>query len=149
VADTLSVSVQISRASGGPLQLSNPGVYEVVAIGPGARQWRRHTVEGRYAHGRALVGAVLETMVVPVVVRVYGASWAQVSTRAKTLVDAVSQRSYTVTVNIDGVVSTWACEPADVSIVGGDAWQKFHAMARMQEYQLMIPRHPIPTSGGM
>jgi len=41
VADTLSVSVQISRASGGPLQLSNPGVYEVVGVTTGGRTWRR------------------------------------------------------------------------------------------------------------
>lgn len=31
---------------------------ELVDVQPGPRSWRRHTVEGRYQHGRAMVGAV-------------------------------------------------------------------------------------------
>lgn len=145
----LTVSAQVSRTSGGPLQLSNPGVYEVVSVGPGGRSWRRHTVEGRYQHGRRLIGAVLETGTAVLVVRVYGSSWSQVSSRATTLINAFSAQSYTLQVTINGVTTQWECEPADVSLVGGDSWQKFHAMSNMQEYQILIPRHPKPLQGGM
>lgn len=100
-------------------------------------------------HGRRSLGEVLNTTTVPLVVRVHGSTWSQVANRAQVMIDAFSQHSYTLTVTIETVVHQWSCEPADVSIVGGDAWQKFHAMARMQEYQISVPRHPIPLQGGM
>lgn len=140
----LTVSVQ---AAG--LQLSQPGTYEVVSIGPGGRSWRRHTVEGRYQHGRKLVGAVMETGAAILVVRVYGNSWASVNARATAMIEAFSNRSYTLKVTINGMTHEWLCEPADISLVGGDVWQKFHAMSNMQEYQIMVPRSPVPLSGGM
>lgn len=145
MADTLNISVLVN----GSLQLSNPGVYEIVTVGPGERAWRRTTVEGKYQHGRKLIGAVLDTGSVTMVVRVYGNTWNVVNTRAKTMIDAVSRPSYTLQVTLDGVVNQWTCEPADISLVGGGGWQKFHAMARMQEYQLIIPRDPVPVVGGM
>lgn len=143
----LAVTGSVSRPTGA-LQL-NSGGYEIVTAGPGGRSWRRTTVEGKYQHGRALVGAVLNHGSLPLVVRVHGDSWSQVSNRAQTLIAAFSQYSYTLTITINGVTSTWRCEPADITIAGGDQWQKFHAMANQQEYQLVIPRDPIPVNGPM
>ena len=146
----LGISVTISRPSPTTaLQLEEPGVYEIVSIGPGGRTWRRRTVEGTYQHGRRSIGEVLETMTVPLVVRVHGTSWSQVSNRAQTLIDAVSQHTYILTVLMEGVTSQWLCEPAEVRMVAGDAWDKFEAMALQQTYQLTIPRDPIPLLGGM
>lgn len=147
----LPVSCTISRPSGGPLELQAPGTYEVVGLGPGGRSWRRHTVEGRYQHGRALLGAVLDTMTVALVVRVYGASQSQISTRAQTLITAVSQMSYTVSVTLGGTGSVnyqWKCEPADVQIAGGE-FDKYHLMAGHQDYVLSIPRDPNPVAGSI
>lgn len=144
MANTLSVSVQVAN-----LQLSQPGVYEVVSVGPGGRSWRRHTVEGRYQHGRALIGSVMDTTTAVLVVRVYGATWAQVNTRTTAMIKAFSNRTYPLKVTINGVTHEWVCEPADIALVGGDSWQKFHTMAGMQEYQIMVPRSPVPLSGGM
>ncbi len=145
----LDVSAVVSRTSGGDLELSDPGTYEVVSIGPGGRTWRRRLVSGPYMHGHRSLGEVLESMTVPMVVRVYGSSWVQVNNRAQTLIDALSQHAYTLTVTIDTVVHKWACEPADVTLVGGDSWQKHHAMAHMQEYQITAPRDPVPIQGSM
>lgn len=147
MVDILNVAGSVSR-SGGALNLESGG-YEIVAVGPGGRSWRRSTVEGRYQHGRALIGAVLEQGALPLVVRVKGSSWSQVSNRAQALVDAFSQTSYTLTITIENVTNRWRCEPADIQIAGGDEFQKFHAMANQQEYVLSIPRDPIPLDGAM
>lgn len=151
MSDSLTVSLTVDRTALDldPLELDDPGTYEVVSVGPGARTWRRTTVQGRYQHGRRSVGEVLDTMTVAAVVRVYGSTWTEVSNRAETMIEALSQHTYTVIATIDDVVHEWTCEPADVSIVGGDTWQKHHAMSGMQEYQLSIPRDPIPLQGGM
>lgn len=147
----LPISCTVSRTSGGPLQLQSPGTYEVVDLGLGARSWRRTTLEGRYQHGRALLGAVLDTMTIPLVVRVYGASVQEVSTRAQTLIAAVSQQAYTITCVLGGTGAatfTWSCEPADVQLAGGSV-NKFQLMQHQQEYVLAIPRDPIPIAGSM
>jgi hypothetical protein len=145
----LTITATVSRTSGGPLSLEDPGVYEIIAFGPGGRSWRRTTVESRFQHGRALLGAVLDTSTAILQVRVKGTSFTQVANRAQTLVDAFSQLTYTLTVTVDGASFSFACEAAEIAPLGGDLLQKYHAMARMQEYQLVIPRHPVPTSGVM
>lgn len=144
----LNVTGSVSRSGSSALQL-NSGGLKIVSAGPGGKSWKRIFVDGRYQHGRALIGATLEQMTAPLVVRVYGDTWSHVSNRAQTLIDAFSQRTYTLTITIDGIQSRWRCEPADINIVGGDSWQKFHAMANMQEYQIMVPRDPIPLNGAM
>lgn len=141
--DDISVSVKVSRASEGPLELDNPaGGYEVVEQGPGARTYRRSVIEGRYVHGRTLLVSTLETRTLVMVVRVLGDNWQQVRTRAQVLIDAVSQHAYTITADIDGVVDTYVCEPADVALAGADTWSKFHIMANQHEYVLSIPYDP-------
>jgi len=149
MGDNLTVSAIVSLPDNETLELDDPGTYEVVSIGPGARTWRRNLVEGRYMHGRKSIGEVLASMTVPLVVRVYGATWSEVNNRAQTMIDAFSQHTYTLTVVIDSVTHQWQCEPADVSLVGGDTWSKYHAMAGMQEYEILVPRDPIPLQGDM
>lgn len=148
MSDTLTITATVSRETT-PLSLEDPGVYEVIAFGAGARAWRRDTVEGRYQHGRVLIGAVLASTTAVLQVRVLGATWEEVTTRSTTLVDAFSQLAYSLTVTVEGVTTTLACEAADIALLGGDVLQKHHAMSGMQEYQLTIPRHPVPTAGVM
>lgn len=141
VVDEIDVSLVVTRdsLSLGTLQLDAPGTYEIMEFGPGGRTWRRNRIEGRYQHGGRSVGEVVASATLTGAVRVYGETWAQVRTRAQAMIDAFSQHAYIVVAEIDGVIDYYACEPADVTIVGGDVWQKHHLMAKMQEYQFTMP----------
>ena len=148
IENSVAVDVKVSRPSPqSPLALEDPvNGYSVVSVGPGGRTWRRRTVEGEYVHGRVLVNATLDTRTMPLVVQVEGANWAQVRSRAQTMIDAVSQFAYTITTVLDGVSDTYVCEPADVALAGGDEWDKFRLMARQQVYVLTIPYDPVKVT---
>lgn len=139
------LDVQISILHPGGEVVIDEAPYELVGFGPGGRSWRRTFVEGRYQHGRALVGAVLDTRTLVVHVRVRGASWAAVTEAYETLAAAVSQFTYYVTATVEGETTIYDCEPGDIAMVSGDTLSKFHAMAGMQEYVLTIPCKPVPV----
>lgn len=112
--------------------------YELVDVTVTGRSWRRRTAEGPYMHGRALLGAVLEQGTLTVVLRCKGATWTAVTNRYGTLLDMVSGLEYTVTVTVEGVPTTYVCEPADVEA----PLDKFKAMARLLDVTLTIPVQP-------
>lgn len=120
------------------LALEDDGVYGIVGIGPGGQAWRRNLIVGRYQHGSVSLGETLEDASLVGLVRVYGATWLEVRTRAAALFTALAQHAYTVTLTIDGVIDTYTCRPGDIDISGGDL-QKHHVRATMQEYQFTIP----------
>lgn len=148
MADDLTISATISRTSGGNLVIDSDGIYRVVSFGPGARSWRRDRATSPSVAGGQLVNAVLDVQVRPLVVRVYGATAAELNTRTGALVDALSQFSYTLTVTIDGTTWAYACEPADGGPVNGEL-DKFELLSRQQTYAFQIPGSPIPTTGVM
>lgn len=108
----MTASVQLSHPSAPVTIGSTP--WELVALTLPAWTWRRRVVEGGYQHGRALIGAVLETGKLAVTARLSGATWTQVDARLNALTAATSQRAYTATVTIGGVDRVFECEPADV-----------------------------------
>lgn len=112
---------------------------ELVGIGESGRTWRRHTAEGRYVHGRTLIGAVMETPTLNVVLRITGDTWTAVANRRNSVLAAVSQLSYTATLTIAGVTTTYACEPADVFESKFDHWK---VEAKVREMSLTIPVAP-------
>lgn len=132
------------HSPGADVVIDSPG-FELVAVGAGGRTWRRTTVEGRYQHGRALLGAVLATESLTLLVRVRGVDWIAAQNRYTELAAAVSRYSYPVTVVIEGRTDTYTCEPGDIRMVSGDTLSKFHAMASMQEYQVTIPYAPVSS----
>ena len=147
VVDEIDVSVVVSRQGISALQLSSSGVYEIVDFGPGSVTWRRNRVSGRYQHGGQSLGETMDMGTLVMIVRVYGDSWAQVRSRTTIMMNALYKHAYTITSVIDGVTDTYACEPADVTLVGGDSWQKQHLMSRMQEYMISTPYDPV--TGGL
>lgn len=143
--DEIEVAAQIGRAAldlpSLDLESDETGIH-VVSIGAGGRTWRRKTVEGPFQPGRMLVGAVIDTGAVTGVVRVYGADWLEVRTRTQEMFEAFSQMRYMMMVTIEGVLDIYICEPADISIVGGDTWQKPQLYEAMQEFQFSAPYEP-------
>lgn len=142
MADELDAVITIATPGGDVVLDAAP--FDLVAFGAGGRTWRREVVEGRYQHGRALVGAVLATQSLSIHVRIVAATWAEVAAHYEELADAVSQFSYQVTAVVEGETTVYDCEPGDIAMVSGDTLSKFHAMAGMQEYLLTIPYAPNP-----
>lgn len=136
------LTAQVTLAGPPSLTLEHPGQYELVGVGIGGRQWRRSTVEGRYQHGRVLLGAVLDMRVLTVHVRCLGATWSAVTNRANDLFEATQHMAGTVTVTMNGVTTTYTCEAADIAPASGDTVDKFRVMANMEEYVLTIPVQP-------
>jgi|SRR5690606_41624779 len=132
----LNVQLTIS-ATPSPIDLEGPG-SNLISFTAGERAWRRTVVEGKYTHGRALIGAVLETETLMVAVRFTGDSWTQVMNRAQTVIGAFSQRVYTLTWTVEGRTVEYTCEPADVRF----DLEKFRAMALMQEVTFTVPARP-------
>jgi hypothetical protein len=128
------------------LQLQAPGAYRVVSAGPGSRTWRRNRVAGLYTDGAVLVTAVKDMSVAPLVVRCEATSAAQLDVNVAALLRAVEQLSYSLTLVIDGVSRTWACEPADYAPVE-EEYDKLRLMQFQQVYRLQIPRQPVPSAG--
>jgi len=143
-APDLDAAVSITRGAD-PMLVLGDAPYVLVDLAPPARRWRRATVEGRYQHGRALVGSVLEQATIRLEVRVEAASWAALDTALTTLLAAVSQRSYETRITIGSTTDRWRCEPADVDYSGG-ALEKHLAMSAMQSYILTIPAYPVEVS---
>ena len=139
----LDASVTFSRAVGGPLELAEDAGFILVAIGTPTRVWSRRTVEGRYQHGRRLVSAVLAQGTLKVQVRVVGTTWVQAAGRWNTLLAAVSARSFTATVTIEGVSDVYTCEPADTTLAAGENLDPLALMLAQQEYVLTVPVMPL------
>lgn len=120
-----------------------PAPRELIAVGVTGRSWRRTTVEGRYQHGRALVGAVMDTPTLTVIVRCTEASWADVATQRRLVEAATSHLTYTASVTLAGVTDTYDCEPADITYIDGPTLDGWHVRACVQDLTLQIPIRPL------
>ena len=130
------------------LDLNDKTTYGVMAAGPGAKSWRRQTAESPFMHGRALVGAVLDTEVAPLRIRVKGSTDSVLNTNLNALLRAFEQFTYDLTLTIEGVTYTWRCEPADYTI--GDRGGEINTFVRLANQEWVsfeIPRNPIPVAG--
>jgi len=112
--------------------------FELIAVGLPLPTWRRTTAEGRYQHGRALLGAVRDQGTIHARVRTTGPTWIACQNRLTELITALAA-SVTVTVTVAGHVSSWRCEPADFANANGDYMDELRAMACQQEWELTIP----------
>lgn len=147
---SIEVYAVVHRSSLGlPALGLTTGGYDIVSLTSGGVTWRRTVVQGKYQRGRALVQAQQDTVTDVLVVRVSGTSQSQVENRVGVLRQAFSQFSYWVTTDIDGVMRTIDCEPADITIVGDDTRQKTLTYHLMREVSLSIPRDPQLIEGAL
>ena len=147
---SIEVHAVVHRSSmGRPALDLTTGGYDVVSLTSGGVTWRRTVVQGKYQRGRALVQAQQDTVTDVLVVRVSGTSGTQLENRCAVLRQAFSQFAYTLTTEIDGVVRTIDCEPADMAIVGDDTRQKTLTYHLMREVSLSIPRDPQLMDGAL
>lgn len=135
MADTLNAQVTVTGSPGVSLQTAHSDL-ETVQVG--SRTWRRTTVEGKYTHGRTLIGAVMETEQLVIRAHFKAASWTAVMNLVAPVVAAFSQLSYTLTWTVEGRTVSYKCEPADITY----QMEKFRAMANIQELTFTIPVTP-------
>jgi hypothetical protein len=133
------LDAQVTFSGDTDLTITDGDDYELVSVVATGRSWRRRTVEGTYMHGRALLGAVLDAGTLTVQVRCKGDSWVSTANRYQELLPYVTPLSYEVTVTIEGVATTYTCEPADVEA----PLEKFSAMAKLLDVTLTIPVSPL------
>lgn len=109
----------------------------------GRVSWRRENAASPYVAGVTEIGSVKDDVLTSLVMRVTGASHSDVQTKVSTLISAFSQKTYTLTIGLDGTSWAWACRRADYAI-SFDLPMRWQKVARVA---LSIPRSPVPTSG--
>lgn len=129
------------------LSLTFANGYDIDGIGPGAKSFRRNTVQSPYVPGRFITDIVADYQTAVLDVWVGGSSGSQLQTRVGTLLTAFEQFTYTLQVVIDGATYSWTCEPADSAVGQAGAFEEWDLGAFGQEVHLTIPRSPIPVAG--
>jgi hypothetical protein len=111
-------------------------------INPGPRSLRRTTVETPYIKGRTLVHAVPDVQIATLKLYVTGANTNEIVSKINTLQTAVTQFQYLMAVEIDGFTWIWNCEPADITVGDGGAYEDLWLRSGIQRVTLDIPRKP-------
>lgn len=138
--------VAISRTSLGlgTLHLRPDTGYRISrnGIGPGGQEFERSHASSIYVNGDYLTHKRKGMQRVQMVVRVTAANANQLHSRIQSLVEAVDQYQFTMTVTIDGIVFEWKCEAADWVIGDSGAWDDLMLRSNTQYVSLDIPRFP-------
>ena len=144
-----TVSIDRTSLSLGALSIGTDrtGTYCLTINGLGDPEmvWRFGTMPNSDAiHGREVTSAALEQSSLALEVAVQGTTSSDLRTKRVALTTALSQFTYTVTVTVDGVAQTWACDPANWSVSGGTV-PHAHQDQFVQVMTLTIPVHPIAS----
>ena len=142
-------SMQVSRPTGGPLELHNPPDFEVIKFDPGEAPVDLVEIEGDYQHGSAVLGYRLRTVNASATVKLQGSS-VDVVNNAQILVAAFRQLDYTVRWEVaGGAVHEYRCHPASVRPVRGmdgvDVGRDGTKATAV--WMLTFRRQPIPVQG--
>jgi hypothetical protein len=142
---TLTLSVKLTRTLLGldDLELNDHGAYYISELGDYAIQWDRKTISTPWTDGDITVQRSRRSVERRVVIEVLGTTTTQMKQRARTLIDALSQDSYNMTVNMDGDSSTYRCEAADYTI----SWDKERAHSSRTLVSAVIRQSPAMVSG--
>lgn len=129
-------SVTLEASSTAPYGLTEDG------LGRPDVAWEKHYAEARDYEGAILTDARRVQASVTFEVLVRGTSTTQVESRLDALVAAVSSFAYSVVVTVDGDVTTYAADPADVAFGGYDSGM---VAGFFRSAVLTIPVYPIPS----
>lgn len=128
----------------GDLNLNDHVNYYVApGIFGGTVSWRRQTVQSPWIEGTFTVGAVRDQVEDKFTVEVKGADQAGLQTNLQNLINAFSQSSFNVTVQLDTAYYTYACEASDYTI----DWTNTRFMAKQVQVTFNLRRSPVPVNG--
>lgn len=143
----LSLSIDRTSLSLGALVYGNPStglwIPEDGVGRPALERRNEYASQARFLHGSTLVASTLDQGSLPVRLYHQAASTAALVAAQDALEAALGQFTYEATLTVDGVATTWTCDPA--SIGWGDL-DSGMAHAFLAEARVVIPVHPVPVS---
>ena len=108
----------------------------------GAVAWERNQVSSPWVDGDITVSRRRPNVQENIQVNILGTNQATMLTNIKTITEAFSQNSFTLTVTMSGSVYQYSCEAADYTV----EWSvKMHSNQCMVSF--MLPRKPIALAG--
>jgi hypothetical protein len=154
MARELALSVTISRALLGltPLEINDQVLYKVApGLLGGQVSWQRTTASSPYMDDDITVNRRRGRVNEPLLVEVFGRSKGQpdatspklLKDNLTTLIQAMVQDTFDLTIVMDAQTYTYACEAADYSM----AWTTPRWAARQLQVAFVVPRAPVPVSG--
>lgn len=141
----MDLTLRILNSAGVLVLDLNAGGYSGIVLPDQERVWRRVTTTSPWVDGDDVGHETLAAQTLSLKVRVRGATWAQVETRRRALVDALETPRFLLAIGADGVVETWRATRADtVSPRPPDA-----VVNRMRVVTASVPVQPTPTVTGL
>lgn len=97
------------------LQLNDGDTYKIAGhnLDIGRVTRRREVAKSVFTHGGIEFASVLDMTTLSIGFDVFGSSLSQVRTNMNALIDAFSQKNYTVGLSIEGASFSYACNAAD------------------------------------
>lgn len=137
--DDLTVSCRVS-VPGGWLDINDGKTYRLTAeaLAGTTRTWRRQDVASPFIDGTYTVNAVLENIVMPISVYVYGADHGDMVRKLELLIEAFEQFDYVVLIIRGESTQGWRCQLSDSTV---DTRREFQH-ARMAMVTFQVPCHP-------
>jgi hypothetical protein len=145
----IDLSVLISRTWLGldALEIAQGGTYYLAPQFLGATvTWTRQQVTSPFVDGQITTSRMRPNVVESIGVEVVGSSAFWLQQRIKTLLDAFTQQSFTMTVRIDGAFYQYLCECADYQTL---TWTTPRAVSLQGQVLFQMPRQPVPVAGGI
>jgi hypothetical protein len=141
-----SITCTLTRVN---LGLADLNINDHLNFGIGApilgatTSWRRQTVQSPYVESQWTVSAVRDLVQDQFAVNVFGADQVALQNNIKTLVAAISQSYYNLSLSLDAAVTTYACQASDYTI----DWSKERLFARNVLVKIMLRRSPVAING--
>lgn len=145
----LLVAVTVTRAELGLGDLTDAaGFAELASWDPGGVSKRRTTAKSPTLTGGTQTSSVADMRTGVLQLRIFGASKSLLDAQIQTWLTAFEQTSYTLTVALNGIDTTWDCDDAEYNLAG-DGVDKYRltAIPMRQVYEFRVPMQPYPTVG--
>ncbi len=143
----LTMSVEISRTSLGLAALEINDHTSYIVAGPeflgGQVAWDRSQVSSPFVDGEVTTHRRRQNVSENIAVEVLGDNTADLQSNTRAIIDAFSQDSFTLTVELDSSTSVYLCEAADYKVVSSGP----RYVANQLQVVFAVPRKPMPISG--
>lgn len=110
----------------------------------GTNAWLRQTAKSPYVDGEVTVGRTLGIVEERMSIEVLAGDALELQANLATLVDAVSQSRWTLSIRSDDSVYAYDCEAADYTV----GWDNTRRMVFRSTVQLSVRRQPKLLTGG-
>ena len=140
----MDLSILLSRDLLGlpesPLSINDHVNYYVSELGDSQVSWRRQTTSSPWVDGTVTTHRSKENITRNLSVEVLGATMADAASNAKTLIDAISQDYFDISIGIDDALTIYRCEASDYSWV--QAKERWHASRGVLTISLIHKPNP-------